>query len=135
MANTTTINPAIAQAAANGGLDTFLNSGLVSIATITGDATIAAPTTDADGVPFYGLKTAVITASAAVAGATFTAYAMFRAFDDSIAWTPMSGTTPQTVAAGDTGGWNTDAGCPERVAVVLTPTGGATFAITIGGHQ
>lgn len=133
MANTTTNNPAITSRYL--AIQAAQTEGLASLATITGDTTIIAPSLETDGVPFYGLRTAVITTSSIGDDSTAAAYAMFRAFDGTFYWTAMSGASPQTVADGIPNGWNTDAGCPERVAVALAAGAGVDFAITIGGHQ
>ena len=134
MANTTTTNPAITSRYL--AIKAAQDDGLASLATITGDTSIATPTTDTEGVPFYGLRTAVITAASVGDNSTATAYAMFRNFDGSFAWTQMSGAPTLTLTDGDLAtGWNTDAGCPERVCVAIDAGAGATFTISIGGHQ
>ena len=134
MANTTTTNPAITSRYL--AIQAAQSEGLASLATITGDTTIPPPSLETDGVAFYGLKTAVIAMTSDGDDSTAAAYGMFRAFDGSFIWTALSGASPLTVTDGTIGnGWNTDAGCPERIAVEFAAGAGVDFAISIGGHQ
>ena len=134
MANVTTQNPAItSRFLAN---QAAQNAGMASLAKFTGDTTIPPPSLETDGVPFYGLRTAVIAMTSVGNDSTAAAYGMFRAFDGSFIWTELSGASPLTVTDGTIGnGWNTDAGCPERVAVEFAAGAGVNFVISIGGHQ
>ena len=112
-------------------------TGRIDVAAVVGDTELPIPTSSSDGFPFFQMRQAIV--AVGVAGGDVKSVSLWAGYElpnTGFIWTLMSGATPIILADGDTGGWNTDAGRPDRIAVSWAIDAGApVVSVLIGGNQ
>lgn len=136
MANTTTLNPAIARYAADGGLSTILNSGRVDLAVIAGDQEIPLPDSLGDAIQFFRMSTAIVKIN--VEGGTLTATLYTVTIPDVPGVDPIlqiaPGANPLSISSMD--GWETPSSDADYVVIGVVFTAGTPqFSISISGSN